>query len=121
MDWVTLLATLITVLFGQGIIALFTIRETKKGMKLDNKEKEDNRYITLINELQDQNEKLNEKIDKKDARITELEDRCTILSSQLDTANTELAKATLLRCSRIECSTRIPPFGYRNVDLDKDI
>ena len=121
MNWTLLLTTLISVLFGSGIVSLFTIRETRKGLKLDNKEKEDNRWERLANELQDQIEKQNDRLEKKDARITELEDRCSTLSNQLDEANTALAKATLLKCERIECSQRKPPFGYRNVDLDKEI
>lgn len=55
---------------------------------------------------------LNERIDKKDARITELEDRCVILRQQLDEKNTALAKATLLRCTRLACDRRKPPLGY---------
>ena len=90
-------------------------------MKLDNAEKEDNRWSKLADELQDENTRLNEKLDKKDSRITELEDIVSSLRTELGETKVELAKATLLRCSRVECSNRVPPFGYRNVDLDKEI
>lgn len=81
-------------------------------MKIDNAEKEDNRWSMLVNGLQDQIEKQNERLEKKDSRITELEDTSAMLRQKLDEANTALAKATLMRCSKLGCKTRIPPFGY---------
>jgi len=121
MDISSIIIAIISVIGGGSIVSLLTVKEVKKGLKIDNKEKEDNRWERLANELQDQVEKLNDRIEKKDARITELEDINSQLRSQLDDANTNLAKATLLKCDRIECSQRKPPFGYRNVDLDKEM
>ncbi len=112
MDWVSIIIAIIGSLTGGGLISLFTIREQKKGMKLDNAEKEDGRWSKLVNELQGQIEKLNERCERKDARITELEDTNAVLRQKLDETNTALAKATLMRCSKLGCKTRIPPFGY---------
>lgn len=112
MDWVSIIIAIIGSLTGGGLISLFTIREQKKGMKLDNAEKEDGRWSKLVNELQGQIEKLNERCERKDARITELEDTNATLRQKLDETNTALAKATLMRCSKLGCKTRIPPFGY---------
>ncbi len=112
MDWISIIIAIIGALTGGGIISLFTIRETKKSMKIDNAEKEDNRWSMLVNGLQDQIEKQNERLEKKDSRITELEDTSAMLRQKLDEANTALAKATLMRCSKLGCKTRIPPFGY---------
>lgn len=119
MDITTILTALISALLGGGLITIFTLRETRKSLQIDNQKKEDDRWSKLCDEQQDQIEKLNERLEKKDGRIMELEDRCTNLSTKLDEVNTDLAKATLLKCSRIACQTRIPPFGYRDVDLDK--
>ena len=102
-----------------GIISLLTLRETKRGMQIDNKQKESDNYIKLINELQDQVEKLNERVDKKDARITELEDCNADLRSKLDEKNTALAKATLLRCTRLACESRRPPLGYSELSPEE--
>lgn len=118
-EWGTIaLAVVGSVSVGE-IVNLFTIRELKKGMKLDNKEKEDNRYLRLIDELQDQNRMLqeqntvlHERLEKKDARIIELEDRCGDLRTKLDETNTNLAKASLLKCNRLGCDKRRPPLGY---------
>lgn len=119
MSIVTILTSLISALLGGGLITIFTVRETRKSLKIDNAAKEDNRWSKLADELQDQNEKLNDRLEKKDARITELEDIISTLRTELGDTKSELAKATLMRCSRVECTQRIPPFGYRNVDLDR--
>lgn len=112
MDWVTIITAIIAALSGGGLISLLTIREQKKALKIENKDKESDICIKLVNELQDQIEKLNERADKKDARITELEDTNAVLRQQLDEKNTALAKAILLRCTRLACDRRRPPLGY---------
>lgn len=112
MDFTSILIAIIGALAGGGLTSILTIRETRKSMKIDNNAKEDDRWSKLADELQDQNETLNERIDKKDARIIELEDRNAILRQQLDEKNTALAKATLLRCTRLACDRRKPPLGY---------
>lgn len=108
------------------IIHLFTIRETKKGMKIENKQKEDERWEHLTDQLQDQIERLqlqiekkDEGLTKKDERIIELEDRCADLRIKLDEANTNLAKASLLKCNRLNCPDRKPPLGYAELTPDE--
>ncbi len=118
-EWGTIaLAVVGSVSVGE-LINLFTVREQKKGMKIDNKQKEDNRWETLLNEVQEQNSKLQEqnamlhdRLEKKDERIFELEDRAADIRTKLDDANTALAKASLLKCTRLGCSNRKPPLGY---------
>lgn len=117
-EWGTIaLAVVGSVSIGE-IINLFTVRETRKGMKIDNKQKEDSRYLALVDELQDQNKMLqeqnttlHERLEKKDERIFELEDRCANLQEKLDTSRTQCSIATLLRCNKISCSDRIPPIS----------
>lgn len=62
---------------------------------------------------------LNERLDKKDERIVELEDRCVSYRTKIDSLNTELTKATLLKCSRLRCENRKPPFGYTELTTDE--
>ena len=118
MDWNSILMTLVSVLFGGGIVGIFTIREQKKSLKLENKAKEiDNaikdtdRLVTLVNELQDQNEVLNERLDKKDALIQEKDDIISDLRTKLDNVRTQCSVATLLRCRKISCQDRVPPIS----------
>lgn len=119
MDWISILVALIGALAGGGLISLLTLRETKKSLKIDNQAKEDSRWSNLVKELQIQNEKLNERVERKDARITELEDTNAALRQKLDETSTALAKATLLRCSKLGCTSRIPPLGYSELTPDE--
>ena len=121
MDWVSIIVAIISALAGGGLISLLTLRETKKSLRIDNQVKEDDRWSKLADELQDENTRLNEKLDKKDARITLLEDTISALRTELGETKIDLVRATLLKCDRVECATRKPPFGYRNIDLDKEI
>ena len=119
MNWISILVALIGALAGGGLISLLTLRETKKSLKIDNQTKEDSRWSNLVKELQIQNEKLNERVERKDARITELEDTNAALRQKLDETSTALAKATLLRCSKLGCTSRIPPLGYSELTPDE--
>lgn len=133
MDFTLLIELITAVIAGGAITSLITIRETKKGMKLDNvakdeenKNKSVERWSNLCNELQDQIETfqtqidgLNERLDKKDARILELEDRCVAYRTKIDQLSTDLTKATLLKCSRLKCEDRRPPFGYSELTTDE--
>lgn len=118
-EWTTILVALISAAAGGGITSLVTMREKKKEKQLENKEKEEeienknsNRWEKLADQLQDQIESLNERIDKKDARITELEDVNGELRHKLDETNSALIKATLLKCSKLACIDRQPPLGF---------
>lgn len=121
MEWTTIIVAIVGALAGGGLVSLLTIRETKKGKQLENKEKEDNRWSKLCDELQDQIESLNERLVKKDERITELEDTNADLHIKLDESNTALAKATLLKCSKLACKDRIPPLGYSELTPEEVI
>jgi predicted nucleic acid-binding Zn-ribbon protein len=87
-------------------------------MKIENQQKEDERWEKLADQLQDQVEKLqtqieslNQRLEAKDARIIELEDRGASLQQKLDTARTQCSIATMLRCNKISCTDRVPPIS----------
>jgi len=119
MDWASIIVALIGALAGGGLIGLLTIREYKKGLKIENGAKEDSRWTILVGQLQDQVEKQNDRLEKKDARITELEDTNATLRHELDDTRTALVKATLLRCSKLSCPDRVPPLGYSELTTDE--
>ena len=120
-EWTTIVIAVAGSISIGEIINLFTIREHKKGMKIENKEKEDNRWEKLADQQADQINNMNERLEKKDARIIELEDRCADLRNKLDEANTALAKATLLKCNRLNCTDRRPPLGYTDLSPEEMI
>lgn len=121
MDWASIIIAIIGALAGGGLISLLTIRETKKGLKLDNAEKEDSRWEKLANELQDQNEKLNDRIDKKDALLQEKDDVISDIRTKLDNSRTRCAMSEILKCVNINCQDREPKLGTRNLDIESII
>lgn len=118
-EWGTILLAVVGSLSVSEIIHLFTIRETKKGMRLDNQQKESDNYVKLIDELQDQNNNLNERLEKKDERILELEDKNDTLRQSLDSVRTKCAVAELLKCVNVSCQDREPKLGTRKVDVEE--
>ena len=125
MDFTLLIELITAVIAGGAITSLITIRETKKGMKLDNvakdeenKNKSVERWSNLCNELQDQIEMfqtqingLNERLEKKDALLQEKDDTIAELRTKLDNVRTQCSVATLLRCRKISCPDRVPPIS----------
>lgn len=108
------------------IINLLTIREHKKGLKIENEQKEDERWEKLadqqtdqINQLNEQITSLNDRLEKKDARIIELEDRCAILQEKLDQSRTRCSIGELLRCVKVSCQDREPKLGTRQLDVEQ--
>ena len=118
MDWASIIIAVIGALAGGGLISLLTIRETRKGLKIDNAAKEDERWSKLADELQDQNEKLNERLDKKDALLQEKDDIIGDLRNKLDNSRTRCAMSEILKCVNINCSNREPKLGTRNLDIE---
>lgn len=118
-EWTTILIAIAGSISIGEIINLFTVREQKKSMNLDNKQKESDNYVKLINELQDQNNNLNERLEKKDERILELEDKNDALRQSLDAVRTKCAVAELLKCVNVSCQDREPKLGTRKVDVEE--
>lgn len=125
MDWPLIVELVMAVITGGVVTSLVTMRETKRGMKLDNIAKEEEnknksveRWSNLCNELQDQIEMfqtqingLNERLEKKDALLQEKDDTIAELRTKLDSVRTQCSVATLLRCRKISCPDRVPPIS----------
>lgn len=120
-EWTTIAIAIAGSISIGEIISLFTVREQKKGLNIENKQKEDDRWEKLSDQQAEQINNMNERLEKKDARIIELEDRCADLRNKLDEANTALAKASLLRCTRLSCNNRKPPLGYTELSPEEMI
>lgn len=121
MDFTSIIIAIIGALAGGGLVSLLTIRETRKGLKIDNKGKEQDQFIKLVDELQDQNEKLNDRLEQKDSRILELEDANAFLHTKLDEVSTDRAICKILRCDTISCPNRVPPLGFKEMSVEEAI
>lgn len=105
---ITLLTTLIPT---GGIVALFTVKEKKTEMTLNNMNKINEQWAAFSAKEEQRRKELKEDIDRKDLKIDSLYSEISKLRNELDTERTERAKAMMMRCHIIKCVTREPPFG----------
>lgn len=112
MDWTQILTTLITILVPTGgFLGIFTIREKKTALMLENASKLNDGWTQLANERQETIHEKERRIDEKDAKIDELYRINSSLRHKLDDANTARAVAEVLLCDKAHCTERNPPFG----------
>lgn len=111
MDWGTIIVAVISALGGGGLAVLFTRKETKEGMSLDNMQKVLDAKDRIIEEREARCKELKEDLTKKDDKIDELHRINSTLRHKLDDANTKAAVAEVMRCDITKCTTRRPPFG----------
>ena len=107
---------------------LFTRKETKEGMTLDNMQKVIDAKDRIIEEREARCKELKADLAKKDETIAQKEQYITdlhkdnsILYDKLDKANSRAAVNKLLKCQEIGCSHRRPPLGEGAADTFRQI
>lgn len=112
MDWTQILIILVTTLIPTGgFLGIFTIREKKTGMMLENASKLNDGWTQLANERQEMIRERDAKLDRKDAKIDDLYNAISELRHELDDARTMAAVAGVMKCDLASCTKRRPPFG----------
>ena len=112
MDWTQIITTVLTLLIPTGgIMAIFTAREKKTEMALNNMNKINEQWAAFSSKEEERRKELKADIDKKDNKIDELHREISRLRNELDNERTERAKAEMLKCIRTKCVERHPPFG----------
>ena len=112
MDWTQIIITLPTILIPTGgFLGIFTIREKKTGLMLENASKLNDGWTQLANERQEMIRERDAKIDEKDHKIDDLYGTISTLRHDLDEARTIAAVAGVMRCDIASCTKRRPPFG----------
>lgn len=119
MELTTIIASLIAALAGGGIVELFTIKERKKGKQIENEGNIQEIELKLVNELQDQIDSLNSRIEKKDTLLQEKDDIIADLREKLDKSRSKCTVNEILKCVKLECVDRVPKIGTRYLDVDK--
>lgn len=111
MDWTQIIVTILTLLIPTGgIVAIFTAREKKTEMALNNMNKINEQWEAFSAKEEERRKELKEDIDKKDKKIDDQYREISRLRNELDNERTERAKAEMMKCLRIKCVDRHPPF-----------
>ena len=112
MDWTTVITTILAALIPTGgVAALFTVRERKTELTLDNMAKINEQWASFSERDELRRKELKEDLERKDRKIDELYSEISKLRNTLDEERTELARASMMRCVRIGCVDRDPPYG----------
>ena len=115
MDWTQIIVNVISLLIPTGgIVAIITAREKKTEMALNNMNKINEQWEGFATKEEDRRKELKADIDKKDNKIDELHREISRLRNELDNERTERAKADLMKCLKIKCVDRHPPFAQSN-------
>lgn len=111
MEWPAFISDIIQLLFAGGILTLVTLRDKKTAAILDNYDRVIKSWEETARERHARAEELKADLDKKDKKIDELYSENSELRNALDQERTERAKADMLKCHKLKCITREPPFG----------
>lgn len=119
MEWTSFISTIIEFLFAGGILTLITLRDKKTAAILDNYDRVIKSWEETSRERYNRAAELKADLDKKDKKIDELyaengklHDIIDELHKELDHERTERARAEMVKCNKLKCVDREPPYGY---------
>ncbi len=121
MDLGSIIEVIVTALFGGGIVTFVTLRDKKTEAMLNNMEKVIEELRGLVNGYKEEVGQLKTEIKEKESYIDELHRKESGLYEKLDKANSRAAVFKILKCTKVGCDLRIPPFGSGSVDVIKQI
>lgn len=131
--WLTILINAVVALLSAGGVGwIITAKEDKKQKQLENKAKEQEieehkkdeiikDWKEIAEERRRRCEELKTDCDKKDVKLAEKDDVISDLKTKLDDRNTYCAVSELLKCTRVQCESRVPPFASTIVTTDSAI
>lgn len=112
MDWTTIITAILAALIPTGgVVTLFTLREKKTDMFLDNAQKTINEWKDLVDSYKKDSESKDVTIERKEEMLTTQIKMNSTLRKKLDKVNTACAVAKMMRCDTLNCPSRVPPLG----------
>ena len=143
MDWILLAQIVGGVLAGGGLIEFFkwraTKNEAKRAAKLENDTKEAeledikkdsivDGWEKLANQYQKDIEYYRTLISDRDGMIKEYEDKLLSkeevireLREENNNLSSENTALKLMRCEKLQCIDRVPPFGFKKLDIQRGL
>ena len=110
-----------TFLFGGGIVTFVTLKDKKTEAMLLNMEKVIEELRTLAAGYKEEVIALKSELKDKEVYIDELHRKESGLYEKLDKANSRAAVFKILKCTKVGCDKRVPPFGSGSVGVIKEI
>lgn len=113
----SIIQLIIALLGGGGLIAIFLVSEKKTAAMLENIAKANEEWKKIIDRQTEENNTLRSENATLQEKYHQQFDINTALRQEIDTKNTKIAVLSLLRCKKLRCIDREPPYGYGIVDL----
>lgn len=111
MDWTSIINTALTVLVaGGGLVTIFTLQDKRYAAMLENINKLIDQWQEIAKDRTARADELKADLDSKDNKIDALYAEMNELRTKLDHVRTAEAVANTLKCEKIGCVDRIPPF-----------
>ena len=121
MELGSIIEVVATFLFGGGILTFVTLRDKKTEAMLNNMEKVIEELRALVNGYKQEVKDLKEELKEKERYIDDLHKKESGLYEKLDKANSKAAIFRIMKCTRIDCKDRKPPFGSGAVEVVKAV
>lgn len=122
MNWTDIIIPLISAIIPTGgVTAIFMVKGRKKELEISNLAKVIEELRELVNRYKEEVRELKAVAERKEEYIEELHRQTSGLHEKLDKANSRAAVFKILKCTKVDCGLRIPPFGSGAVDTIKQI
>lgn len=122
MDWTQIIIALIAALVPTGgLVTIFTLKEKKTDLFLDNASKSNAAWKELADRQEAVADKRQSEIERKEEMLTTQIKMNSTLRKKLDRANTDCAVAQMMRCETLACPNRVPPLGAGYVPKEDEM
>lgn len=118
MEWLNLIGTLIT---SGAFVTVFLLGDRKTKEVLENVSKTIDQWKDLCTEMKTEAASLKEDIKEKDNKIDSLYKVQGVLRDKNDKLSSKVAALSILKCKRIDCGRREPPWGSFKLEEKIDI
>lgn len=107
---------LLSVILGGGVVALFTIPETKASKRLDAAERVLAKYEPLLQKLEKENTELRSEIATLREKVAVQSSTIVELKTKIHTMEIINQEDRALRCEKTSCPKRVPSFVKENLE-----
>lgn len=126
MDWSSIIALASLLITGGGLVTIVTLKDKKSEAVLENLNRlvesahlSNDEWQEISKSHEAKEDALEAKIDAKDKKIDELRKRVTELEESNSKLSSKCTYLTMMKCVKIGCTDRKPPFGDTSNNQDK--
>lgn len=105
----TIITALVGALSGGSLTALFTLKQNKRALEIDNEIHLVSEYKELLEQYKSEREAMLQEREEEKRKFQELTQKYTEVQVQLSLMQKMYEQASLLKCENVNCQQRRPP------------